>query len=95
MASGLWLVVSFMGSKMLSDTHPDAERVQIELLRQMTGAEKIAKVRSQSAFVIGLARQAIARANPQLDEQEVNLLWVEQAYGKDLATRLRRYLESR
>jgi hypothetical protein len=50
---------------MLSDTHPDAERVQIELLRQMTGAQRIAQVRSQTAFVVGLARQAIARGNPQ------------------------------
>jgi hypothetical protein len=80
---------------MLSDTHPDAERVQIELLRQMTGAQRVAKVRSQTAFVIGLARKAIARANPGLSEQEVNLLWVEHAYGRDLATRLRRYLEAK
>jgi hypothetical protein len=80
---------------MLSDTHPDAERVQIELLRQMTGAQRISKLRSQTALVVGLARQAIARTNPQLDEQDVNLLWVKQTYGKDLAEKLRDYLEKR
>jgi hypothetical protein len=80
---------------MLSDTHPDAERVLIDLLRQMTGAQKIAKLRSQTAFVIRLSRQAIARANPHLDERGVNLLWVEYTYGKELGTELRRYLESR
>jgi transcription initiation factor TFIID subunit TAF12 len=80
---------------MLSDTHPDAERVQIELLRQMTGAQRIAQWQSQTAFVVGLSRQAIARANPQLNEQEVNLLWVEYTYGKDLAKGLRDYLETR
>ena len=80
---------------MLSDTHPDAERVQIELLRQMTGAQRIAKLRSHTALAIGLSRQAIARANPHLDEGEVNLLWVEYTYGKKLATELRQYLESR
>ena len=80
---------------MLSDTHPDAERVQIELLRRMTGAERVAKMRSQTALVIGMSRQAIARANPHLDEQEVNLLWVENAYGKELAMELRRYLKAR
>ena len=74
---------------MLSDTHPDAERVQIELLRQMTGAQKIAQLRSQTALVVGLARQAIARANPQLNQREVDMLWVENTYGKDLANRLR------
>jgi hypothetical protein len=80
---------------MLSDTHPDAERVQIELTREMTGAQRVAQLRSQTAFVVGLSRQAIARANPQLTEQEVNLLWVEYTYGKDLAKRLRGYLETR
>jgi hypothetical protein len=74
---------------MLSDTHPDAERVQIELLRQMSGAQRIAMLRSQTALVVGLARQAIARANPQLNQREVDMLWVENTYGKDLADRLR------
>ena len=78
-----------------SDTHPEAERVQIELSRQMTGAQRIAQMRSQTAFVVGLSRQAIARANPQLSEQEVNLLWVENTYGRDIAKRLRDYLETR
>jgi hypothetical protein len=80
---------------MLSDTHPDAERVQIELVRQMTDAQRITRWRSLTAVAIGLSRQAIARANPQLNEHEVKLLWVEHAYGKGLATDLRRYLESR
>ena len=80
---------------MLSDTHPDAERVQIELLRRMSGAQKIAKLRSHTAMVIGLSRQAIARANPQLNRRELDILWVEYAYGKDLATRLRLYLGGR
>ena len=80
---------------MLSDTHPDAERVTLELARRATGAQKIAQLRSHTALVIGLSRQAIARANPQLDQREVDMLWVEHAYGKDLATRLRHYLEAR
>jgi hypothetical protein len=80
---------------MLSDTHPDAERVQIELVRQMTGAQRIARWRSHNAMIIGLSRQAIARANPHLNEREVNLIWVEHAYGERLAAELRRYLESR
>ncbi len=76
---------------MLSDTHPDAERVQIELLRKMTGKQKVAQMRSSTAMAIGLARRAIARANPQLNQHEVDMLWVEYTYGKDLAERLRRY----
>ena len=80
---------------MLSDTHPDAERVQIELLRRMSGAQRITKMRSQTALVVGLSRQAIARANPQLDQHEVDMLWIEHTYGKDLANRVRDYWETR
>ena len=50
---------------MLSDTHPDVEKLQIELARQATGAQKVAQMRSLTSLVIGLSRRAIARANPQ------------------------------
>jgi hypothetical protein len=80
---------------MLSDTHPDAERVQIDLLRQMSGAQRIARWRAHNAMVIGLSRQGVARANPRLDEDEVSLLWVEYTYGKDMAVGLRHDLRSR
>ena len=76
---------------MLSDTHPDAERMQIELVRQTTGAQRIAQLRSLTSFAIGLSRRAIARANPHLNQHEVDMLWVEYTYGKDLAENLRRY----
>jgi hypothetical protein len=80
---------------MLSDTHPDAERVQIELLRRMTGAERFAKSQSLTALVVGLSRQAIARANPQFSQRDVETLWVELNYGKDLADGLRKCLAER
>jgi hypothetical protein len=76
---------------MLTDTHPDAERVQIELLRQTTGAQKVAQLRSLTSLVIGLSRRAVAKANPDLDQYEANMLWIEYTYGKDLAARLRDY----
>ena len=80
---------------MLTDTHPDIEKLQIDLARQATGAQKVAQMQSLTAMVIGLSRRAIARANPHLTPQEVELLWVELNYGKDLATRLRKYLKDR
>lgn len=78
---------------MLSDTHPDAERVQIELLRHATAAEKIAQCRALTAMAIALSRRAIARANPGLSTEEVESLWVELHYGRDIADRLRRHLQ--
>ena len=54
---------------MLSDTATEAEQVQIEVIRKMTVAERVAQSRSLTALVIGLSRRAIARANPQLSPQ--------------------------
>jgi hypothetical protein len=76
---------------MLSDTHPEAEKVQIELLRKATGAQKIKQMRSLTSLVVGLSRRGIARANPNLNRHAVDMLWVELNYGKDLATHLRNY----
>jgi hypothetical protein len=80
---------------MLSDTHPDAEKVQIDLLRKASGAQKIKQMRSLTSLVVGLSRRGIARANPNLDRHEADMLWVEQNYGKELATHLRTYLAGR
>jgi hypothetical protein len=78
---------------MLSDTHPDAERVRIELFRRMSFTKRLEMARDLTATVIRLSRRAIARANPHLSEQDVNLRWVELTYGKDLALGLRAHLE--
>ena len=76
---------------MLSDTSPEAEKVQIELVRRATPAERIAQMRSLTAMAIKLSRRAIARANPELSPEEVDLLWVRLHYGKELADELKKY----
>jgi len=78
---------------MLTDTHPQAEKVQIELLRKATVAERFAKMRSLTAMAINLSRRAIARANPGLGPQELSLKFIELHYGKELCQRVRRYLD--
>jgi hypothetical protein len=75
------------------DTTPQAEKVQIELIRQSSVAKRISLVRSLSQTAMFLSRRAIQRANPSLSEREVDLLFVELHYGKDLAERLRSYME--
>ena len=72
-----------------SDTHPKAERVQLDLLRRASVARRLALTRSISATAIQLSRRAIARANPDLSPRELDLLFVEYHYGADLAQRLR------
>ena len=80
---------------MLSDTHSDAEKVQIELIRKMSVAERITRMRSSTTMAVKLSRRAIAEANPELGPQEVDILWVELHYGKELAVGLRNYLSQR
>ena len=75
------------------DTTPQAEKVQIELIRQSSVAKRISIVRSLTQTAMFLSRRAIQRANPSLSEREVDLLFVELHYGKDLAERLRSYME--
>lgn len=80
---------------MLTDTHPEAENVQMELLRKATVTERLARASSLSAMTINLSRQAIAKANPHLAGRELQLKCIEVFYGKDLANRVREYLKER
>ena len=77
------------------DTNLKTEKVLISLLRKASSAEKISRVRSLSQTVFQLSRRAIARRNKNLNEEQINILFVAHNYGKDLAERLRKYLEER
>ncbi len=76
---------------MLSDTHPDALRVQIELLRRMAPEERLRAALELTATMVNLSRETIAALNPDLDSDELNLKCVELYYGTELASRLRAY----
>ena len=80
---------------MCSDTPPDIERLQIELLQQKTVAERAALAGNLTHFVIQLSRQAIARQHPEWTQRQVDLKWVELHYGRDLAESVQADLESR
>jgi hypothetical protein len=49
-------------------------------------------MRSLSESTIRLSRRAVARAHPELSEEEALLLWVELNYGADLAAGVRERL---
>jgi hypothetical protein len=71
------------------DTSFEAERIQIDLVRQATVSRRFALVRSLSQTTIQLARRAIRRAHPNDSETEVRLIFVAVHYGQELADRLR------
>jgi len=75
------------------DTHPNTEKVLISLLRKESNSKKFFKMLSLSQTTIQLSKRAIARANNSSDEKQINLLFINLHYGKDLAERVRKYLE--
>ncbi|MEZ4525042.1 MAG: hypothetical protein R2941_03870 [Desulfobacterales bacterium] len=77
------------------DTHPEAEKVQISLIQNLTAAQKISRVRSLSQSTILLSRRAITRANPDLDKKELTLKFISYHYGENLANSLREFMDNR
>lgn len=78
-----------------ADTAPDAERVQIELFRAATVARRLQLAFSLLGDVISAARRALSRAKPQATTSELDLQFVEQHYGRELADELRMELARR
>jgi hypothetical protein len=72
-----------------TDTNPKTEKFLISLIRNLTITQKFGQVISFSSSVINLSKRAIHRANPNLSEEEKNILFVKYHYGTALADKLR------
>ena len=77
------------------DTSPEAERVQIELLRNASVARRFELARALSEMAIGLALKAIRASMPGADDRAVMLRFVAVHHGEGLAEALDRFLERR
>ncbi len=77
------------------DTSPEAERVQIELIRKAPITKRFTIMQSWSQFIIEANRQAIRKANPKASEKEIALIFVARNYGQALADGLRADLARR
>ena len=78
-----------------TDTDIKTEAALIAMLRKAKTFQKFAQVRSLSQTTLSLSRRAILRKNRHLQEGELLGLFVHYQYGKELADRFRRYMESR
>lgn len=78
-----------------ADTSAEIEKMQMELLRQ-AGTERRARLmRSLSATTRRLSRQGLRQLHPALLAQELNLLFISNLYGSELANAARtRLLEA-
>lgn len=79
----------------LSDTDPEAERVQLALLRAAPVARRLQATCDISSLAVGLARRALRRAHPEADDDQLAVLFVRTHYGEELAAGMERYLASR
>jgi hypothetical protein len=73
----------------ISDTNPEAEQVQIALLRQAGMARRVELAAELTSFAIEGAYTALRCRYPEASALEIDLLFVEQQYGLALADRLR------
>jgi len=75
------------------DTHPDAEKVQIKLLKQASISERLRRTLTMSSWLLWLSKQAISKAHTMWTPREVDLFFVKVHYGKALAAKLQNYLK--
>ena len=71
------------------DTSPEAERVQIELIRKAPLTKRIALMEAWSQFLVEANKQSIRQKHQDASEEEIGLIFVEIHYGKKLADGLR------
>jgi hypothetical protein len=66
----------------ISDTSPEAEQVQMALLRQASIARRLSLVSDLSQMVLQLSWQGLQRTHPRASEQEIRLRSVALNYGQ-------------
>ena len=80
---------------MLTDTHPEAEAVLVEIWRRKTPAERFARVCELTEMTRRNAKRAIQQVMPGASPEEVGLRFIELHYGSDLADHVREHLKGR
>jgi hypothetical protein len=77
------------------DTDPEAERIQLQLLREAGVEKRLALALSLTQVTMELAKRAVRERYPDADEDELKVRFVAQVYGSELAEGFRQYLEQR
>ena len=77
------------------DTHSKAENIIISLLREKSSAKKFSLIRSLSRLTIQLSKRAIQRANKGIDDNQVNLIFIDLHYGRNLANKYQKSLNQK
>ena len=68
-----------------ADTSPEALRVQFEILRRLTPAQRIALVDDLTKLARGLAMAGLRQRHPEASEARIEELFFEMTLGPELA----------
>ncbi len=74
-----------------TDTDPEAEKVQLDLIRLMPPSQRALKAIRMTTRLIRECKSAIARNNPEFTQREIGIAFIELNYGKELAAAVERY----
>lgn len=77
------------------DTSPEAEEVQLDLIRHMPPSERALKAIRMTTRLMRECKAAIARNNPRLTQREIEIAFIELNYGKELAAAVANYQAER
>lgn len=79
----------------LDGTPPEEEKALIEWLRKKTPAQRLELGLSLTQANLERIREDIRQANPNASKEELDLIFVEVNYRKELADRVQTYLARR
>lgn len=68
-----------------SDTHPEIEQIQIEIIRRMPSWKKFAAVDDLNETVRAFALSGIKQSHPDASEGQIQFLLAERILGSELA----------
>jgi hypothetical protein len=78
-----------------TETSPEAEEVQMDLIRRMPPYERALKAIRMTTRLVRECKAAIARARPGLTEREIGIAFIELNYGEELAAAVDHYQSDR
>lgn len=69
----------------MNDTHPEAERVQIQLLRKLGPEHRVAMACALTDQTMSMSKAAIVRMHPTLSAADRELMFIDLHYGRHVA----------
>jgi hypothetical protein len=78
-----------------SDTAAEAAAIQLQCFQKLTPTERVSKACAMSRRNRLMAMEAIRRRHPGLAKDDVQLAYIELAYGGEIAAKVRRWRQER